>query len=106
MGYKYCINVTASASVLTDVADVDYDTANNTLTGAIAKHFRYVKARQLNVQIDFCKEALLGESSLKNTTTMVERIEDLNLPNAVITRLIKEGLPDNANVSKEASRNC
>lgn len=33
---------------------------------------------------------------------MVERIEDLNLPNAVITRLIKEGLPDNANVSKEA----
>lgn len=33
---------------------------------------------------------------------MVERIEDLNLPNAVITRLIKEGLPDSANVSKEA----
>ena len=39
---------------------------------------------------------------MKNSTAMVERIEDLNLPNAVITRLIKEGLPDNANVSKEA----
>ncbi|KAH8410634.1 hypothetical protein KR009_007725 [Drosophila setifemur] len=33
---------------------------------------------------------------------MVERIEDLNLPNAVIARLIKESLPDGANVSKEA----
>uniref|UniRef100_A0A1B0G1E3 DNA polymerase epsilon subunit 3 n=1 Tax=Glossina morsitans morsitans TaxID=37546 RepID=A0A1B0G1E3_GLOMM len=33
---------------------------------------------------------------------MVERIEDLNLPNAVIARLIKEALPDGTNVSKEA----
>lgn len=33
---------------------------------------------------------------------MVERIEDLNLPNTVIARLIKESLPDSANVSKEA----
>ncbi|XP_068151353.1 DNA polymerase epsilon subunit 3 [Drosophila tropicalis] len=33
---------------------------------------------------------------------MVERIEDLNLPNAVITRLIKDALPDGASVSKEA----
>ncbi|KAH8266618.1 hypothetical protein KR018_003755 [Drosophila ironensis] len=33
---------------------------------------------------------------------MVERIEDLNLPNAVIARLIKESLPEGANVSKEA----
>ncbi|BFF93299.1 DNA polymerase epsilon subunit 3 [Drosophila madeirensis] len=33
---------------------------------------------------------------------MVERIEDLNLPNAVIARLIKEALPDGASVSKEA----
>jgi len=33
---------------------------------------------------------------------MVERIEDLNLPNAVVGRLIKEALPDGANVSKEA----
>ncbi|XP_005192041.1 DNA polymerase epsilon subunit 3 [Musca domestica] len=33
---------------------------------------------------------------------MVERIEDLNLPNAVITRLLKDALPDGANVSKEA----
>ncbi|EDW12360.1 DNA polymerase epsilon subunit 3 [Drosophila mojavensis] len=33
---------------------------------------------------------------------MVERIEDLNLPNAVIARLIKEALPDGSNVSKEA----
>ncbi|XP_030380578.1 DNA polymerase epsilon subunit 3 [Scaptodrosophila lebanonensis] len=32
---------------------------------------------------------------------MVERIEDLNLPNAVISRLIKDALPDGANVSKE-----
>ncbi|EDW02917.1 DNA polymerase epsilon subunit 3 [Drosophila grimshawi] len=33
---------------------------------------------------------------------MVERIEDLNLPNAVIARLIKDALPDGSNVSKEA----
>ncbi|KAH8249020.1 hypothetical protein KR032_005170 [Drosophila birchii] len=33
---------------------------------------------------------------------MVERIEDLNLPNTVIARLIKEALPESANVSKEA----
>ncbi|XP_004518438.1 DNA polymerase epsilon subunit 3 [Ceratitis capitata] len=33
---------------------------------------------------------------------MVERIEDLNLPNAVVGRLIKEALPEGANVSKEA----
>lgn len=33
---------------------------------------------------------------------MVERIEDLNLPNAVVARLIKNALPDGINVSKEA----
>ncbi|KAH8353422.1 hypothetical protein KR084_010830 [Drosophila pseudotakahashii] len=33
---------------------------------------------------------------------MVERIEDLNLPNSVIARLIKEALPESASVSKEA----
>ncbi|XP_018800726.1 PREDICTED: DNA polymerase epsilon subunit 3 [Bactrocera latifrons] len=33
---------------------------------------------------------------------MVERIEDLNLPNAVVGRLIKDALPEGANVSKEA----
>lgn len=34
--------------------------------------------------------------------TMAERPEDLNLPNAVITRIIKEALPDGVNISKEA----
>lgn len=33
---------------------------------------------------------------------MVERIEELNLPNAVVTRLIKEALPEGVNISKEA----
>ncbi|XP_016979636.1 DNA polymerase epsilon subunit 3 [Drosophila rhopaloa] len=33
---------------------------------------------------------------------MVERIEDLNLPNSVIARIIKESLPESASVSKEA----
>ncbi|XP_063701099.1 DNA polymerase epsilon subunit 3 [Culicoides brevitarsis] len=33
---------------------------------------------------------------------MVERIEDLNLPNAVVTRLMKEALPDGISISKEA----
>ncbi|XP_055387102.1 DNA polymerase epsilon subunit 3 [Condylostylus longicornis] len=33
---------------------------------------------------------------------MVERIEDLNLPTAVVTRLIKDALPPNSFVSKEA----
>lgn len=32
---------------------------------------------------------------------MVERIQDLNLPNAVIGRLIKDALPDGINASKE-----
>lgn len=35
---------------------------------------------------------------------MVERIEDLNLPNAVVTRLIKEAIPDGVAMSKEARR--
>ncbi|XP_006640585.1 DNA polymerase epsilon subunit 3 [Lepisosteus oculatus] len=35
---------------------------------------------------------------------MAERPEDLNLPNAVITRIIKEALPDGVNISKEARR--
>ncbi|KAL8174282.1 UNVERIFIED_CONTAM: DNA polymerase epsilon subunit 3 [Gekko kuhli] len=33
---------------------------------------------------------------------MAERPEDLNLPNAVVTRIIKEALPDGVNISKEA----
>ena len=33
---------------------------------------------------------------------MVERIEDLNLPTAVVARLIKEAVPPNVNISKEA----
>lgn len=35
---------------------------------------------------------------------MVERIEDLNLPNAVVTRLIKEAIPEGVAMSKEARR--
>jgi DNA polymerase epsilon subunit 3 len=33
---------------------------------------------------------------------MAERLEDLNLPNTVITRIIKDALPDGVNVAKEA----
>ncbi|OCT66900.1 DNA polymerase epsilon subunit 3 [Xenopus laevis] len=33
---------------------------------------------------------------------MAERPEDLNLPNAVVTRIIKEALPEGVNISKEA----
>lgn len=33
---------------------------------------------------------------------MAERPEDLNLPNSVVTRIIKEALPDGVNVSKDA----
>lgn len=33
---------------------------------------------------------------------MAERPEDLNLPNAVITRIIKDAIPEGVNVSKEA----
>ena len=33
---------------------------------------------------------------------MAESPEDLNLPNAVITRIIKEAFPDGVNISKEA----
>ncbi|XP_014292367.1 DNA polymerase epsilon subunit 3 [Halyomorpha halys] len=33
---------------------------------------------------------------------MAERVEDLNLPASVVTRIIKECLPDGVNVSKEA----
>lgn len=35
---------------------------------------------------------------------MVERIEELNLPNAVVTRLIKEAIPEGISISKEARR--
>lgn len=33
---------------------------------------------------------------------MAERLEDLNLPNSVVTRLIKDALPDGLNIAKEA----
>lgn len=33
---------------------------------------------------------------------MAERPEDLNLPNAVVTRIIKEVLPAGVNVGKDA----
>ncbi|XP_046376386.2 DNA polymerase epsilon subunit 3-like [Haliotis rufescens] len=33
---------------------------------------------------------------------MAERPEDLNLPNAVVTRIIKDAIPDGVNVGKEA----
>ncbi|KAK2585091.1 hypothetical protein KPH14_008603 [Odynerus spinipes] len=33
---------------------------------------------------------------------MAERLEDLNLPNAVITRIIKEALPDGVTIGKDA----
>jgi len=33
---------------------------------------------------------------------MAEKPEDLNLPNAVVTRIIKESLPSGINVGKDA----
>lgn len=33
---------------------------------------------------------------------MSEKIQELNLPNAVVTRLIKEAVPEGINVAKEA----
>ncbi|XP_077986377.1 DNA polymerase epsilon subunit 3-like [Glandiceps talaboti] len=33
---------------------------------------------------------------------MAERPEDLNLPNSVVARIVKEAIPDGVNVSKEA----
>lgn len=33
---------------------------------------------------------------------MAEKLEDLNLPAAVVTRIIKEALPEGCNVAKEA----
>lgn len=33
---------------------------------------------------------------------MVDNIQDLNLPNSVVARIIKEALPDGINVAKEA----
>ncbi|XP_043474929.1 DNA polymerase epsilon subunit 3-like [Leptopilina heterotoma] len=33
---------------------------------------------------------------------MAEKLEDLNLPNAVVTRIIKEALPDGISVGKDA----
>ncbi|XP_068087172.1 DNA polymerase epsilon subunit 3 isoform X2 [Anabrus simplex] len=37
-----------------------------------------------------------------STSIMAERLEDLSLPNTVVTRLAKETLPDGVNVAKEA----
>merc|ERR1739842_147860 len=39
---------------------------------------------------------------IRYTITMAERPEDLNLPNAVITRIIKDTLPEGVAVAKEA----
>lgn len=33
---------------------------------------------------------------------MVDKVQDLNLPNAVVARLIKEALPEGISVGKEA----
>ena len=33
---------------------------------------------------------------------MAERLEDLNLPNAVVTRIIKEALPEGVTIAKDA----
>jgi len=33
---------------------------------------------------------------------MAEKLEDLNLPNTVVTRIIKEALPEGVNIAKEA----
>ncbi|CAD6232823.1 GSCOCG00006999001-RA-CDS [Cotesia congregata] len=33
---------------------------------------------------------------------MAEKLEDLNLPNAVVTRIIKEALPEGVTIGKEA----
>lgn len=33
---------------------------------------------------------------------MAERLEDLNLPNAVVTRIIKEALPEGVTIGKDA----
>merc|ERR1711915_77394 len=41
-------------------------------------------------------------TDIKATNKMAEKPEDLNLPTAVITRMIKEVLPDGVNISKEA----
>lgn len=43
-----------------------------------------------------------AEEARAPAEAMAERPEDLNLPNAVITRIIKEALPDGVNISKEA----
>lgn len=32
---------------------------------------------------------------------MAEKVEDINLPNGIITRLIKEALPDGVNIAKD-----
>ncbi|XP_043386750.1 DNA polymerase epsilon subunit 3 isoform X5 [Chelonia mydas] len=48
----------------------------------------------------FCRDNRNKECS--RYSEMAERPEDLNLPNAVITRIIKEALPDGVNISKEA----
>lgn len=33
---------------------------------------------------------------------MAEKLEDLNLPNASVTKIIKEAIPDSVNIGKEA----
>ncbi|KAG7476797.1 hypothetical protein MATL_G00086750 [Megalops atlanticus] len=43
-------------------------------------------------------------AGIEDDKNMAERPEDLNLPNAVITRIIKEALPEGVNVSKEARK--
>jgi DNA polymerase epsilon subunit 3 len=42
------------------------------------------------------------ENNFNHKPIMAERPEDLNLPSAVVSRIIKEALPQNVKVSKEA----
>merc|ERR1712111_110773 len=47
----------------------------------------------------------LGDQKQKNRVkNMAERPEDLNLPGSIVSRIIKDALPDGTKVSKEASQ--
>ncbi|KAJ6652053.1 hypothetical protein lerEdw1_015256 [Lerista edwardsae] len=71
------------------------------VAGGVAKRNAAGRRRVVRFRAPF-ERTLIAHCVSPQVPTMAERPEDLNLPNAVVTRIIKEALPDGVNISKEA----
>lgn len=78
--------------------------ARNTLTDVLASNFPpIIRTKAIRQSVGTAPGSAIEQSvEVNKAITMVEKIADLNLPNSVVTRLIKDALPDGVNVGKEA----